>query len=105
MGQVKILKTVSLEFLGDGYEEAYVRFHALPTQEYPEWIKQANEAEGDGESAKVILEMVKQQFKDGRFPDENGEWFDLKKDNMGEFDIDTVTRIFRRLTGQEEDPK
>lgn len=104
MGKVVIKKRVNLDFLGEEYKDAYVVFNSLPIKEYEDIIGDIEEKLSERESLALIRKILKDKFIEGKFP-EDGKPFDLSKENMDEFDVETVTRVFQVFTGRLTDPK
>ena len=104
MGEIIIKKRVSLEFLGEDYKEAYLIFKSIPLKDFDKYAELANTKDNKAAS-KLVIDTLISQFVSGKFPDENGELFDVTKEQIKEFDIQTATTAFKSLTGQEPDPK
>ena len=97
--KIVIKKQVSLEFLGEQYKDSYLIFRTMPLREYEELLPRID-ALGDEniESVKLIKEVLENHFIEGKFEGE-----DVKKEDLPEFDLDTLTRCFLMFTGR--DPK
>lgn len=62
------------------------------------------------DSFTIILDVLKEYFIEGKFPDESGKLFALKADDLEGLDSDSTAECFSILTGQDttggsNDPK
>lgn len=106
MGNIKIKKRVTLEFLGDDYKEAYLDFFSIPLSEYNALLEQSEGLEEDTAKAYgLITETLKKQYAGGKFPDEGGKLVDVAADDLMDFDLETAVHVYRVLTGQLADLK
>lgn len=100
---VKIKKRLELGFLGEDYKGCYVVLNKLAISEIQDYDKRSREViEDNVKSALLILEEVKKHFVEGKFIDEGNE-IDLKADDLGDFDYDTIEKLFFMLTGYNPD--
>lgn len=104
MGKIVIKKRVSLEFLGEDYKDAYLDFQSIPLKEYDKYVNMAKDKD-EVKATNLVLDTLKEKFIGGKFPDENGELFDIEKSQIEEFDITVAIQAFKILTGQDQDPK
>lgn len=105
MGNFVIRKKVSLDFLGDEYKDCYIVYKAIALKEFDKIIGQAKDAGDDGiQATKYMQTLLEDKFIEGKFKNEKGELVDLTKEDIADFDIETVTKSFTALTGQ-VDPK
>lgn len=104
MSKIVIKKTVSLEFLGEQYKDAYLEFSSIPLKEYNRYVSMIKEAD-EAKSAQLVIDTLTEHFIGGKFPDEDGKLFDLEKDDINEFDLGVAIQSFKILTGQDQDPK
>lgn len=101
---IKIVKRVPLDYLGKGYEEAFLEFGAIAMRDYEELIKKSQEyADKPQESIKFVQKVLQERFVGGKFPQE-GELKDVSKDDLLDFDAEVFLRSFQTLVGQ-ADPK
>jgi len=104
MSRVVIKRKLSLDFLGKEYKESYLIFKAIPFREYEELKKKTEELD-DETSLKFITDLLGQHFISGKFPGEDNELFDLKSEDLVDFDGGTLIKMFQTLTGEITDPK
>lgn len=91
-----IKKTVSLDFLGEDYKDAYIVFKSIPLKDYDEII----DAPQEGKDALVFVQKVLEKyFLAGKFPDENGKVQDLTKEDIAQLDGETAVKCFEVLSG------
>lgn len=96
MADIKIKKRLTLEFLGDEYKDSYIVFASIPVVEYAEMSKKMLGVENDNEKATlVMLELLEDKFVEGIFDGQK-----LTKEDIKQFDGETVLRCFETLTGQ-----
>lgn len=101
---IVIKKRVSLGFLGEDYEKAYLVIKAVPVKEYEELLPRIDEADRL-ETIKVMTELLKSKFVEGKFPDAAGKLADVTADDIDSFDEATLAECFLYATGQKTDPK
>ncbi len=100
MGLV-IRKKVTLEFLGDEYKDAYLVFKAIPIGDLQK-IQDKMPTENDKDTSKaipVMLEVLKDYFQDGKFPNEKGELEDVTKEDLDNLDANSAVKCFQGLSG------
>lgn len=111
MANIVIRKRVTLEFMGDEYKDGYLVFRPITVgSEYDEITTQINKLKDSKDSTamvKFIRDSVIKRFIEGKFPnlDDEGKLEDVKEEDLSNFDFDTIALVFRRLSGQEPDPK
>ncbi|MDP9370527.1 MAG: hypothetical protein M3Q03_20035 [Chloroflexota bacterium] len=91
------IKRVSLAFMGEGWQEAYVDFKAL------RWADVAELQGGQGENrnpVEILIEALRRNFSGGKGVDEDGSLFDLSADDLGDFDLDAINSIADELAGR-----
>lgn len=94
---IVIKKKVSLDFLGEDYKDAYLVFRSLPLKDYEELSHKIDEAQQNEVASKFILNVLKEYFVRGSFPDMET----VTKEDLDGLDIDTVLKCFSVFTGQE----
>lgn len=98
--KIVIKKQISLEFLGEAFKDSYLTFRTMPLREYEELLPTIEGIGDDGKkSLNLIKKVLEEHFIEGKF--ENQE---VTKDDLQEFDLDTLTKCFQMFTGQ-ADPK
>lgn len=105
MGKIVIRKRISLDFLGEGYSDAYIVFKSIPGSDYKGIIaKFPKEEKETGESFIIIKGILQDYFIEGEFP-VDGKPEKLSKDDIDEFDREALIECFQILMGQKMDPK
>lgn len=101
MAKIVIKKKISLEFLGEDYKDDYLVFKSLSVSEYEGLLDKLEAVKEDGKkSLQFISEILDKQFLEGQFQNEKVEKQDLK-----DFDLETLTQCFELFTGRRTDPK
>lgn len=107
--KIVIKKRVNLDFLGDEYKDAYLVFKPITVgAEYDELSQKLDKLQTENNNTnlvKFIRDTVFDKFLEGKFPNDKGELEDVNKEDLGQLDFDTIANVFRRLSGQEPDPK
>ena len=103
---IVIKKRVSLDFLGEDYKDAYLVFQSIPAGDFDELLPQLkNPKEGDDNSSKLLLDLLKKYFIKGEFPDDDGKLSTVESDDLTGLDLTSLVKCFQLFTGQELDPK
>lgn len=98
--KIVIKKQIGLEFLGEAYKDSYLTFRTMPLREYEEILPTIEAIGEDGKkSLNLIKTVLEDHFIEGKFEGEA-----VAKEDLQEFDLDTLTRCFQLFTGQ-ADPK
>lgn len=101
MATIIIKKRVTLEFLGEEYKDSYLEFKSLSLAEFEKLlVKLEPNQDNNKESIKLIAKVLEDQFISGKFLAE-----DVVKEDIRQFDLETLTRSFELFTGQRTDPK
>lgn len=104
--KIVIRKRVDLEFLGKEYEKGYLIFNSISIDKYQKLSGQLKDLEDKpGEAASFLLDTLKDQYLEGKFPNDKGELEDVQPEDLKDFDLETVIKVFNRFTGQELSPK
>lgn len=98
MADIVIKKKVELDFLGEHYKDSSLTFRAIPVSEYTELMKKAEKAEDNQESMQQIITTLEKYFIEGLFEGQK-----LTKDDIKQFDGQTILKSFEVLTGQTAD--
>lgn len=98
-----IKRKISFDFLGEGYEEAYGIFAAIPISEYPQINKTVDAEKGSLKKSQLMLKVVREKLIMVKMPDDDGKLEDVKS---SEFDPDgeLLLVVYNRLMGG-PDPK
>lgn len=100
-----IKKKVSLDFLGEGYEEAYLIFKSIPLKDYQGIMEEMPDENDNQKSLELIVKYLKKYFVGGKFPDEDSKLQDVSVDDVDDLDGETAITCFQTLMGQRIDPK
>ena len=101
-----IKKKVSFDFLGEGYEGAYLVFKSISVTEHEAITKKAKEFEDKPEgSIEYMLGLLKKHFVSGKFPNDSDELTEVSSDDLDGLDAESLVRCFQIFTGQDPDPK
>ena len=97
MGKLKErIKRVSLAFMGEGWEEAYLDFTALKWRD----IRDMDDPQGDAnQSYDLALAVLRRKFVGGQGIDPEGQPVALTAEDLDEFDIETQGQITAQLGG------
>ncbi len=105
MTNIVIKKRVSLDFLGDEYKEAYITLKAVPVSQYEDLIPELDKLVNKRLAMiKLIIEVLKERFIEGKFPVDGG-LVDISKEDIDAFDEATIAELFGYITGQALPPK
>lgn len=107
MGKFLIKKKISLDFLGDEYKECYIEFSSMPIAEYKEFVKKGEAVRKANENMRAVdlmTDKIKEHFLGGKLIGEEG-LFDMAKEDIDQFDINVILKVFSYMTGEELDPK
>jgi len=89
-------KTISLAFMGDGWQDGSLTFRALRLADLTSLTAD--------ETGAGVLALLKDTFISGSAPDSDGQIGDVAADDLDQFDLEAVTEISRQLSGV-VDPK
>ena len=99
MAKIVIKKRVELGFLGEEYEKDYLEFSSLPLSEYEKLLDQLEGVQEDNrKSLQLIKDILESRFLSGKFQDE-----EVVKEDLQQFDLETLTRCFELFTGRRTD--
>ena len=98
MANIVIKRKVNLDFLGDEYKDSYLVFRAVPVVAYEDLSTRIDSVSGNQESMTEIIKILEEYFVDGVFDNEK-----VLKEDIKQFDGDTMLRCFETLTGQTRD--
>lgn len=103
MSKLVIKKRVSFDFLGEEFKDAYIIFRSIPLGDYDELMAKMRSGEEDNSKANsIILDVLKEYYIEGMFPDDAGKLETLdNKDELNGLDRDAVLRCFGDLIGQD----
>lgn len=103
MTKILIKKRVPLDFLGDEYKDAYLVFRSMPISDFEKFQEEASAVE-DKKSVSFLLDKLKQNFVSGEFP-VDGKLVAIEKEDLDDFDAETIVKAFQTYTGVKQDPK
>lgn len=99
MANIVIKKRVVLEFLGEEYKDSYLVFRSMPISKYEELADKLKDVDNKT-SLKVTVDVLKDSFIEGKFEGE-----DVAKEDLDQFDIETLVTCLEMFTGQRQSPK
>lgn len=94
MAEIIIKKKVTLEFLGEDYKDSYITFKSIPIGEYEDLISKVDKVE-ESKSMSEIMKILETYFVEGLFDGQK-----LAKEDVNQFDGETILKCFETLTGQ-----
>lgn len=98
---IVIKKRVSFDFLGEDYKDAYLTFQSIPLKDFDELSKNIQKAQDGNKAGQAILDVLKEYFVEGQFPDLEK----VTKEDLDGLDQESVIKCFSIFTGQDLDPK
>ena len=104
MSRIVIKKRIALDFIGEDYKDCYLEFKTIPMKDYEKYVAMANENKDESKAVGFITGTLQDLFISGQFIDDNNELFDIKKDELGDFDMNVMITVFKTLTGQDQSP-
>lgn len=105
MANIVIKKRINLDFLGEEYKGGYINFRSLPIKEAQSKLDEINAVGEDTSKAiDLIVVILKESFLDGVYVYE-GDKQNINKDDLDQFDPNSITKFFTILAGQDGDPK
>lgn len=105
MSKYYVKKRISLDFLGEEYKDAYLSFKTIPVAEYESMFLNKDK-QSNIEATIDALNVLKNKFVEGKFPNEDNELDDVKAEDLVEFlDEETLNHCYLTLLGQKIDPK
>lgn len=102
MSRIVIKKRVSLDFLGDEQKESYLLFKAISLSDYEKLVKEVDTSD-EQKALDLIKKILSQQFIEGKYSDTDGQ-FEVKVEELTEFDMTTILKIFNDLMGRDLNP-
>lgn len=101
MAKIVIKKRITLEFLGDEYKDDFLVFKSIPLKAYEELIPKLEKMSEDSvKSVALIKQILEDNFIEGTFQNEP-----VNKEDLADFDMETLVKCFGLFTGQSSDPK
>ncbi len=99
MTDIVINKRVSLDFLGDDYQDSYLIIKYVPVKEYDQLMIVAQAAADKKQSIKFIQEQIKQRFVEGKVK-QGSELVSVKAEDLESFPADVFITAYQEITGQ-----
>ena len=87
------IKHVSLAFMGDDWKDGYLDFRSFR-------FSDINRFAGSDKSSNDVMQVLKDTFVSGKSPDEGGSVYEVKAEDLDQFDAEAINQIVRELTGQ-----
>ena len=98
MGKFSTAKKISLAFLGEGWNEAYLTFRNISFNESLDLADLKIDDSNTKESATKVLGFLKSHFVNGKAFD--GESLvDVTEDDLGELPVEVVGKVLETLAG------
>ena len=103
MPKFKVVKKLSLDFLGEGWKDAYINFHALTIGDIKDKFPSLTELDVDNPKSIIkgmdtILGIIKEKFIAGKVPDENGALVSLKVEDIKDLPVEVMKRTLDFLS-------
>ncbi len=73
-------------------------------KDYEKYVELAGENKDEKKAVGFITETLQDLFVSGKFIDDKNELFDVKADELGDFDMNVMITVFKSLTGQDQSP-
>lgn len=99
MANIVIKKRVGLDFLGKDYADSYLEFKSISISEYEKLVGEMEDLD-NVQSVKKTVDILKSHFLDGKFQGET-----VNKEDLDQFDVQTLVTCLEYFTGQKTDPK
>lgn len=99
--EITVNRKISLEFLGEQYQEGFLTFKSIPLDELESWdAAVAKEEKKGGKGAlEGMKNLLKERFVEGQFPNKDGALEPVTKDDLGKFDAGVFVHIVSVLQG------
>jgi hypothetical protein len=105
MSQFVVSKELKLDFLGDGWADAYIKFSSLSFNEMREFAKFGakldKENPGDDKNLDATIELLEGHFLSGKAWD-GTELIDLEKATLGDLPVEALTKGVQLLAGADQ---
>ena len=97
MPKFKVVKKLSLDFLGEGWKDTYINFNALTIGDIKDKFPALTEVDIDNSKSiikgmETVLGVMKEKFIDGKVPDEKGALVPLKVEELKDLPIEVMKR-------------
>ena len=97
MSKFSATKTFSLDFLGDKWGEAYIKFESITVgdvkNKFPKLAKvDPQNTDTITEGIDKLLELLQEKFIDGKAPDSSGNLVILKKEDLEDLPAEVIGR-------------
>lgn len=103
---IKIIKRISLDFLGETYSDSYLEFNSIALKEYNELRIKSQEIDKKGDdtaSFDFLVEQISSRFVGGKIK-QGDSLVDVTKDDILDLPGDVILTCIKQLMG-ETDPK
>ena len=104
MSRIVIKRKIPLDFIGQEYKDCYLEFKTIPMKDYEKYVEMASANKDEKKAVGFITETLKDLFVSGKFVGDKNELFDVKADELGDFDMNVMITVFKTLTGQDQNP-
>ena len=96
-------KKISLDFVGEGWQDCFIRFNAVTFNEAKELQPKLEIiAKDNNQSADFLLSFLQEKFLSGKGLSEHNDLIDITKEDIGEFPIGVLIKSASELLGEPE---
>jgi hypothetical protein len=99
----KVVKKLSLDFFGKGWEGAYINFQALTVKDIKDKFPEFTKIDEKDETAALrgidtVLELLKEKFISGKGINDEGKLVDLKPGDLENLPAEIISRALSFLS-------
>lgn len=98
MAKFRVIKTIKLDYLGEEWKDCYLKFTSPTFPEIQEMLPKVDISD-KMKGAKAAIEWLKTLFVEGKAIEVSGNKVDVKKDDLADFPIEIINKIFEDLKG------
>lgn len=98
MAEIVIRKRVSLDFLGEEYNESYIVLASVPVKEFDDLQNQIAKLK-PGENLSFVRSEVKKRFIEGKIQ-QSGQLVDITTENVEDLPGEVFIEVFEYITGK-----
>lgn len=97
-------RRIPLDFLGEGWEEAYIETRYMLWSDSRAWREQLKQELDEDKATQVMIDTIAGVFVSGKAVAASGELVHFTPADIAAFDVDAMNQIYRSILGI-EDPK